>query len=417
MLIRESFTNVDKNISKYVLIVIFWLVTIVFIDFIIAIGLTAHKRSKENNFIQLNRDIVSNLLLDDLQSVFRDKNLLILKKLPLSQNPAKELIWVSGTILELNQLAKSYKLDLQPLIGLTNYLLNDSFYYQFKLNSNVLASNFAHTVVVGDGSDYTVVPDIILSVIVVPKLDSPIFLSYQQELFQNIRMVIIGSVLFFSITLPLVLYATKKYLVSRFTTNELRLFKKYMLNSIDSIKDIEGFYDIPTALTGNSNKVLEVHKLAASMKEYAAGYVSHYKFQLQLSITSPVTSINFNNPNINIQQVLISILANLLYFMRGVGHVKKLEVYITQEQIVFTYEAFAANIHDMMNLSRNLFLHTGSVYILDFGKIFELLDKYDFQYEVKPNPGCNIVLVNLLTDLSPKKTSNNVINFNDIKNQ
>jgi hypothetical protein len=109
------------------------------------------------------------------------------------------------------------------------------------------------------------------------------------------------------------------------------------------------------------------------------------------------------------KQIIISLLFNVLYFMRGGTHVRKFSINFQEDRVVITYDSFAANEKHMCQWSEDIIQYLGNPHVLNCRKIFQLIKKSGLSYEVIPEQGNNIITI---FNFNRNEESGRVIKFN-----
>ena len=374
---NKLITNVEKGHWQYYVSIIAMFVVITIINIAVYQYVFFQKQEKEIAFIEGNEISIKNFMLSDLKIIF-DKssnlNQLNILKNYSQINLKKQNVIVIGNILYISREQGQMVFDLQPLVSLVNSVLAKNFYYQISLNDKVLITNIEDSDFLSV-KKYQINEENILTVKLSLKKDSEFVKTNLQQFNSQVFTIIISSVLSFLALIPLIIWIIRKILKFNELDKKILILKEeWELN----LKYTKVFQDLARqdSLVKQTSAIkinigqLNVAEFIEEIRVLTLAYNIRvfYKFELQL-----ISDVLFIGTKFDIEifkQIIISLLHNILYFMRGGEHVKKFLVKFKEDRIVFVYDSFAANEEHMQNWSRSLFQHLANPYILDCQKIF-----------------------------------------------
>ncbi len=413
--IIENVSNVYKYYWKYCQAVIILISIIIILDILIYFYLIQNHKSQEEHFINAYQDSISNILLRDLKLIFNPladiNTLTLIPNSSASNNNIGNDFILSGTILKIARGSKSIIFDMQPLISLINNILEPNFYYQLKLNNSILATN-AEDIEFISVKNSNVTKNTILTIKLLPTKASKYINRSSEHFTYQIQLVFLASALLVILLIPILIYLVRKYITKLILVNQLYALNEeleFNINYINQcyLKDKQNHF--PIALSpSNEISNLDIAAVARNMKTCALSYTTRYRYKFELQITSSVDFIPVKCGLNAVEQILMSLFYNILYFMRGGTHIKKITVNFSEQNIIFTYDSFSANETHMATWSKDIFEHTGNFYILDSQKIFDLIKNCGLLYQVLPKQGQNQVII----ELNNTDVKDNVVKFN-----
>lgn len=416
-------TSVLSNVSKHEKVVNYAVAVIILVILITVLGSTIcyvlhrTKTSKEEYLFKSYQQTIFDTLRRDLELIFVQPNGVNNQKLlntyeANSTNIADGFV-LRGTLLHVTKVNKTLVIDLLPLINTIHDILDRNFYYQISLNNNILATNSLDAKFIEQ--KYIIGRNITLSTKLLAKTSSKLFKELDNIYLRQIKIMFIGSVICLVIFLPFALFIVKK------KRQYSRLIKQlYALNEALelNLQYIRSCYfedensSFPISLCPKDKvEDFDVNKFIVTLNKYAAGYTVLYQYNFQLTTESSIGLIHVKCGAMVMEQILISLFHNMLYFMRGGTHTKKIIVSFTNDHIEFTYDSFLANESHMENWSKDIFRQTGNLYILETAQIFELIKKCNLSYEVQPKQGENRVIVRL----NQMNQEDNIVRFSKKK--
>ncbi len=399
---------------KYVVAIMIFLALILIIDGIIYYALIQTKKSREEYFISAYQESIISFLKPDLILIFDSskeishKNLL--SNFAANPKPIGNKFVLSGTLLQVPKGHKTLVVDILPFTNVIQHVLNKDFYYQISLNKNIMATN-AIEIEFASIKSFKVYKNIILTLKLLPKVDSPLFKESYKRFIHHVKILFISSLGILVFFLPLIFYLIRKQGRNRQLISQLHSLNEALEFNLRFIRkcyseDKGAQFPIPLSPTDKIEN-LDINQFIRSLNTYALGYTALYQYKFELIIESSIDTILIKGGVPVMEQILISLFHNMLYFMRGGSHIKKIKIIFTKEDISFTYDSFLANETHMANWSCDIFEHTGNLYILDTQKTFELIKNCNLSYEILPKQGANKVIINL----QKTQEENNIVQF------
>lgn len=431
MILSKVVNNITRSHSNHYCAWIIIFITTITIYYFINDNLLRLKQEKEESFIIGCQQSINNLLINDFKLILdqtEDLNkLTILKnyyKISINNGIAvgnklnlTNYIMMSN-ILYIYKGLDVFVFDLQPLFVLINSILEKDFYYQIALNSSILTTNvenlsfnYEKTHQINDGN--------YISIKLIPKADSKNIMLYTIQFEKQKATLLYSLCVFLLSAIAVAVYILRKSELLKLLKRRIsNISKACTLNSkyIKSCYSKHYEQSIPVILnvatSDNNNNVLDIANIMDDIEVYALSYTSMFFYKIELNMVSDVSYINFDHDQIIFKQIIISLVHNILYFMRGGSHVKKCYINFREDQLSIVYDSFAANESHMMIWSKDIFLNTGNPYILDCSQIFQLLKIYNLDYEVLPKQGENSVIIYFNNKNNGKKEDfSNVIQF------
>jgi len=398
--IQQVVSNNYKNYSQYYSAFLILLAVIIILNLLFYYYLLQVQKQKQDAFIEGSSNSISNIIIKDLKLIFDPSQ--DLKKLSIVKNYAQikkidQSYNIVGNVIYVNRGSETVIFDLHPLGSLINSVLTDDFFYKITLNHNVLLSNT-------EDQDFLYTKNYPISIgnLLVTKLtykSTSLYLeSYYKSFKDELFIIISVSVLIFLLLIPALCYLIRKNKQFKILNNELKVINKAAelnINYIKSCQELEQYNVLPIELPimeSGINKV-ELAPVIEEIKTYTLAYTTRFRYKFTLNLISEVNNIRIKFDLIIFKQIIISLLHNILYFMRGGTHVKNFSVKFTEDRIIFIYDSFAANEEHMQNWSKGLFQHLTNPYILDCAKIFQSIKNCDLSYKVTANQGKNEIII------------------------
>ncbi len=359
------------------------------------------KKEKQEVFIEGNGEGIMNIITNDIKFIFDSnpnlsktsliKNHTIIKKQGYSNNS------VIGNILSVNRNGENIIVDLQPIASLVHSILNKNFFYKIVFNGNTIISNIEDREFI-----YSKTRQINAENSITIKLDyrpTSLYLQKYREEFNNQFLVVLSAlVLGILLTVPILFYFTGKIYKLKAANIELLVAHKAAQLNMDYIKScqqLEQQNKLPLILSVRSHNTNNVDLLLMmeELKTYTLAYTARCRYKFELELISEVKFLQINFDEVILKQLIISLLYNILYFMRGANHIKRFSVKFNQDSISFIYDSFAANEEHMINWSKGLFQHLTNPYILDCQGVFQLIKNCKLDYKIIPDQGKNEIII------------------------
>ena len=152
---------------------------------------------------------------------------------------------------------------------------------------------------------------------------------------------------------------------------------------------------------------LDVNEFIEEIKILGLAYNIPVFYKFELHLISDVSYIDIACNIALLNQIIISLLLNILYFMRGGTHIKIFSINFHKGKILIIYDSFAASEKHMFQGSEDLSHHIYNPYTLNCKRIFQFITQCGLSYEVVPHQGNNKIF-----NLTKKQEFNRVIKFN-----
>lgn len=398
--VNELVSNVRNKRWKCYVATIGTFIVIIVLDLFLYYYFVQVKQEKEEAFIQGSQTGIYKLVVTDLRLIFdqsQDLNKLSILKNYSHVKALDQNYNIIGNVIYVNRGGETIIFDLQPLISLVNSILEQDFYYQIMLNSNILITN-AEDITFFYVSTHKIQEGNFVSIKLTLKPDSLYILDCLQYFRTKVLTMFWGSGLFFVLVIPLVFYImriTEKFKQLNDKILILNQATELNLNYIKECQETEQYGDLPIQLSvseENTGKI-DTKNILKEIKIYILSYTTRINYKLEAHLVSEISDINLKCKSIVFKQIIISLLYNILYFMRGGEHIKKFLVKFRDDCVIFNYDSFAANEEHMCRWSQGLFEHLGNPYILDSQKIFESIKNCNLSYRVIPKQGNNEIII------------------------
>ena len=403
-LINLKINNVTRPgyYRKYVITILAFIGFLMLLGSLVYLFLVKARNDRESYFVSACQENIFNYLLRDFELIFNPSSEITSKNLAKNFVINKKKIGnnfiLTGTLLQVAKGDTTLTVDIMPFTSLINNVLEKDFYYQINLNDNILATN-SQDIEFNSVKNFKIYQNILLTIKLLTKEDSKTFIKsyeYFSDQIKYLLLALVGCFIFFA---PIIIYIIKKQDEKSKLINQLHSLNEaleFNLNYIKNCYSEDNHSTFPISLSPvDKNESFDINEFIKNINTCTLGYIALYQYKFELIIESSVDSLPIQCGKHTIEQILISLLHNMLYFMRGGTHVKKLKIFFSNERIIFTYDSFLANESHMANWSKDIFSHTGNLYILDTTKIFELIKHCNFSYEILPKQGENQVIINL----------------------
>ena len=414
---NKVITNAEKNYWQYYTtstIITFLLIAI--IDILIYQDFVFQIKEKEKSYLQGTEIAIKNLILHDLKLVYDgvlDSSKLTILKNYSPVNAQKRNTLIEGNVLYINWEHEQIIFDLQPLVYLLSSILTDNFHYQITLHGKLLMANIedfqffsTRTYQINKENDITVKLGI--------KQDS----SFAQANLTHLNIQTFGlliiSVLGFLMAMPLIIYFIHKIEKFYELTKKISILQKeheVYLGYAKAFKDLDQHSALSDEFLVIKPTIdhLDVNEFLEEIKILVLAYNIRVFYKFELHLISDVSSIDIACNSALFKQIIISLLLNILYFMRGGTHIKNFSINFHKGKILIIYDSFAASEKHMCQWSEDLSHHIYNPYILNCKRIFQLIKQCGLSYEVVPQQGNNKIII---FNLTKKEEFNRVIKFN-----
>ena len=412
--IRQIVSNSCRSYLQYYYSFLILLFVVIILDLLVYYYLLQVQKEKQEAFIEGSASSTSNLIINDLTIIFdrsQDLNKLLILKNYSEIKKIDQNYNIVGNVIYVNRGNKTIIFDLQPFASLISSVLTKDFYYKITLNNNALLSNVEDREFFYK-KNYSINLENFLVIKLAYKPTSLYLEKYYTTFKQQLLALTTVSILVFLLLIPLLHYWIRKREQFKKLYDEISVINKafeFNINYVKNCQKLEQYDLLPIQLTTVENAINQVDlgALIEEIKIYALAYTARFRYKFELNLISEVDSIRIKFEPIIFKQIIISLLHNILYFMRGGEHIKKFLVKFTEDRIVFIYDSFAANEEHMQNWSRSLFQHLANPYILDCQKIFQSIKDCNLSYEVTPDQGKNEIII----FLNKQETLGHVIKF------
>ena len=414
ILLTEIINNTSKSYLPYYLAISAVLTLVVVLYIGLYQYLSFSKEEKTTSFIEGSEVSIKNLILTDLKLIFNqssDLNQISILKNYSYISPLKVKKGIIGTVFYVNRGRDTIIFDLQPLIFLIDSILKQSFYYQISLNDSVLVSN-AEEKSFFYIKKYQVNEENFLTIKLTPKINSN-FKQNQEMIFKDqvVTLIITLTLLFFLLSLFVIYLLGKKISYDRLKKKVFSMEKNFNLN-IDYVKSCVSLIreeKITTILPVKTSQINEI-KISDIIEEIKASvyvFTARFGYKFELRLVSLISNIRVKYDLIIFRQIILSLLYNIMYFMRGGEHKKRFSIEFQKDKIIMIYDSFAANEQHMSKWSRELFQHIGNPYILECEGVFQLIKNCGLSYEINPKQGMNEIII----FLNQNEDIGRVVNF------
>ena len=415
--LNKVVTNAEKNYWQYYTVsIITTFLVVAVIDIVVYRDFAFQVKEKEESFLQGAEVTIKNLILHDLKLVYdgvSDSNKLIILKNYSPVNTQKQNTIITGNVLYISRGPEQIIFDLQPLVYLLSSILTENFYCQLTLNGKLLMANI-EDLQFSSIKTYQINRENGLTLKLGIKQESSFAqanLSYLNR--QTFGLVII-SVLGFLAAIPLIMYFIHKIQQFNELTRKISVLKKeheLYLGYAKAFKGLDQQHALGTEFFVIKPTVdhLNVTELLEEIRVLVLAYTTRVFYKFELHLISDVSSIDIACNTALFKQIIISLLLNILYFMRGGTHIKNFSINFQEDRMFIIYDSFAASEKHMCQWSEDISHHICNPYILNCKRIFQLIKQCRLSYEVAPQQGNNKITI---FNLTKKGEFNRVIKFN-----
>ncbi len=151
------------------------------------------------------------------------------------------------------------------------------------------------------------------------------------------------------------------------------------------------------------------------LKHMIDSYAALNSYDIIFTYDSRVNHIIMPFDQILFDQIMISLMANIIYFAKDKRNTRHISLVINDQAIIFIHDAFNLNQQMMIEYCQRIFYETKNPYIINFGQIFIILNKiYNLKFDVYSVNQENILKIHF-----HKKDTNesNILFFNRSNNE
>lgn len=415
--VNKVVTNSEKIYWQYYISsIITTFLVIAVIGIIIYRDFAFQVKEKEESFLQGTEVTIKNLILHDLKLIYDgvlDSNKLIILKNYSPVNTQKQNTIITGNVLYISRGPEQIIFDLQPLVYLLSSILTKSFYYQLTLNGKLLMANI-EDFQFSSIKTYQINRENGLTLKLGIKQESSFAQANLSYLNRQVFGLLIISGLGFLMALLLIMYFIHKIQQFNELTRKISVLKKeheLYLEYAKAFKGLDQQHALGTEFFVIKPTVdhLNVTELLEEIRVLVLAYTTRVFYKFELHLISDVSSIDITCNTALFKQIIISLLLNILYFMRGGTHIKNFSINFQEDRMFIIYDSFAASEKHMCQWSEDISHHIYNPYILNCKRIFQLIKQCGLSYEVAPQQGNNKITI---FNLTKKEEFNRVIKFN-----
>lgn len=399
--------------------------TAIFILFVILsvieyFSVKAYSKNKEQEHINLLSSVFFNQISSDFEIIFNKSNnldnLYLFDNYKEANNVLLSKSNLVGTILEIPRNNTLLKVDISILNYLLQKSFNNNFFYRLLINDYLISSNTEKIKFLTTKSFY--IGKNIISLDLLPKKDT----AFVQKVNEEFRLIIVISLM-----VNILLFFLAIFVLSRFckiiTKNKILKYNiKIFQNKVSG--DIEYFVScfntsmnnnpilqniIPLKINMVENNSIDLSEIVELVKNNVFFYAKRFNYRVDLKLEYELEGIELNIDKILFIQLVMSLLINILYFMRSGDSIKSLSISILKDKMILQYDSFAANENHMKNWSRDIFTNTGNIYIMDCELIFKQINLFGYEYKIIPKQGANKIIISY--DKTNQNKGDNIIEF------
>ncbi|WP_341763565.1 hypothetical protein [Candidatus Tisiphia endosymbiont of Beris chalybata] len=134
-----------------------------------------------------------------------------------------------------------------------------------------------------------------------------------------------------------------------------------------------------------SDHEIVLDSIILDLKNYFKGYTAYYGSNITLDITSTIDKITVPFEYEVFNQIIISLLSNILYFNKNTDKQRCIKLVFQNNLIICSSEGFSLDQNLAIRYSEKIFNDTANLYILNLGQIFILLKNSQINYSVIRN--------------------------------
>jgi hypothetical protein len=220
---------------------------------------------------------------------------------------------------------KDNQLPADADIRFENSILAHNFYYQVSFNNHILANNIG-----GDLFDYIrkyqINEQSFFAIKLTLKVESIFLQKNLQQFKDHVYSMLVASIALFLLGSVLITHIVSRQKRRRTLCNArigVEEARELNLHYIKSCQDLDSndFLPISLPVFNEHSSQIKVADIIKEIKTCVLAYTTsfHYKFKLQLM--SEISSINIKCDVTLFNQIIFSLLYNVLYFMRGRDHI------------------------------------------------------------------------------------------------
>ncbi len=400
---KEFSRTVTNKRESYLFFQVSLFISIAFVCFIFLAYsyILSELKNKKNEYVITTSKILASVIMPDLSIIFNEdtdiKHFTIIKNYKLiKDNTITEGVF--GSSIHTKRGDRVLIADLQPMVLFVNRYLDKDFDYQIYINNKLILGN-TNNQILYQALKYPIDQKNYIQLSLNGHNDIEKFNHYYKEFLFKICYIVAASIILFLFSLRIA------FVVTKYVNNYMQLAKTQIL-AVQAYKYESSFLKICSEQSKNKefygelsiNKdacsAVTLQELLEEIEIRAIKYSREYGYDLSLSLSVEKLSMEVGCELHIFQQIVLSLLYNILYFMRGGSHVKKLSIEFTLESIYFTYDGFWLDEEAMEKCSSSIHLHISNPYILNTKCIFALLRDCNFFYEIGSNDGENRILIN-----------------------
>lgn len=403
VIINKKICSTTNSFKSLYIIGALVIVSVIVITYLLSTYYLKYENIKRNNFfIEGSYQGITTLILKDLEVIFDESqslgNLVILTNYDEIKNIENNLN-IIGNVLYITRGQRSLIFDLSQLNSLLVSVLGKDYFYKISLNNQLLTTNSSNKIL-SYCVDYKIKDNQIMSLSLELKETSN-FTKKNQEIIQqqNILLIVFNTIIFFSISVVVfyIIKFWKKTKLIKKKIQSIELIHKRNIKYLSECNNLFGKNKLPILVPNlqNIGNKINIRELIEEIQVIVEYYTIQYPYKYKLDVIAEQELLNVPTNSIVFKQLIISLIYNLLYFMRGGTHTKQFIINISNDRVSMHYDSFAAKEEHMCNWSNGIFEHLGNPYILDCKKIFEQIKKCNLNYKIDACQGKNKIIIKL----------------------
>lgn len=394
----------------YIVIVLLWTVT----NIQNYCNLNKNFNEKNHAYLMKNLEIINNLLVEDIKKATLgiSENFIILKLVGKSNNHTDVGFKIDKNMIFIKSINEILEFDLQNTKKTLDKVINDFINYVIVVNNNIIFSN---TLLKSQDltRTFSINKNIVLETQLQIDKNSQYYIINKRNLLQKVMLYLLVT----SVVYSLIIYVLK-YLMKQIKNAKIKYTN--LLNHMGVISSLNNKFCVnanyllekndmqifPITFQEQEKTEIDVVKITNDLNKFYNIYDERIKLVIKVKCPKIIVKVS----EITFQQIVFSVSYNIIHFMNQMSEKKKeISVTFNKECICFEYDKFLPTEHYLVRASEDLFKEKYDPFILDFARIFTLLDKCEIKHDIENKGDKDVLKIHIHKN---KVEGDNVINFN-----
>jgi hypothetical protein len=171
-------------------------------------------------------------------------------------------------------------------------------------------------------------------------------------------------------------------------------------SSLEELYNTSDYLPIPLLNLGSVKSPqsfkIQLCETINELKYMVDSYAALHSYDIKLTSDISVDHIMMPFDQVLFDQVMISLMANIVYFAKDKNNTRHISLIVTNETITLIHDAFTLDKEMMIEYCQRIFYETKNPYIINFGQIFTILNKiYNLKFDVYHANQENILKIHL----------------------